>query len=164
MLFSVSQPGEKFQNLMDSSTLRLPYGNLSTWRSQLLRSKDHKRIVSRYLAGDCKIGFHDVLVLGISMFPLKCVNVNCKNGATEGAHVEFFDQRRKGTFIVPLCQSCNCTQAVMTFYSSTPMLRVMGDDLHQGRIHHDRALPHVRATIHFLHDTVKVSIPTVSKD
>ncbi len=162
MLFSLSQPGEKFENSQDSSNLRLPYGNLSTWRSQLLRSKEHKRLFSRYLAGDYNIGFDDVLILGISTFPLKCVNLNCKDSATEGAHVNFFDRRRKGLFIVPLCQSCNCTLGGMTFYSYTPLLRVMGDDLQQGRIH-DRALPHVRATVQFWHDTVKISIPTVPK-
>jgi hypothetical protein len=164
MLFSVSKPGEIFQNLDGTSSMRLPYGNLNTWRAQILRhSKTHKNIAARYCQPAWSLSYNDILTLAISCLPLICANTKCQSNdgsigvATHGAHIVYKDRRRSGLFIAPLCKGCNMGDHDIEIYSGCPLLCVTSKSRTQNskRKRQQFAVAQVR----LLHDTVKVSVP-----
>jgi hypothetical protein len=158
MLFSISKPGEIFQNLVNTANLRLPYGNLNTWKSQIVKhSKSHNAIAKQYRSTEWNLTYHDILVLGIACLPLNCANEACKNEATHGAHIVHKDRRRSGLYIAPLCKSCNSLDHDFELHPGCPLLCVTSKlrTQHSRRKRQQFAVAHV----HLLHDVVKVSVP-----
>lgn len=163
MLFSVAKTGEKFQNLEKTASLRLPYGNLNLWRAQIIRnSRPHSRLVEKYRAPEWTLNFHDILLLGLSCFPLRCANLFCRSSkgspgeATHGGHVVRVDRRKKGVFIAPLCRSCNLGPLEeFELYGGCPLLLV----IRKKRFSSSKNTHFAAATVRLLRDQVKLSLP-----
>ncbi len=164
MLFSVSKAGDIFQNLANTSDLRLPYGNLNTWKNQIVKhSKTYKTIATQYRKPKWTLSYNDILALGLACLPLNCSNLHCQsaNGttgeATHGAHIVHNDRRRSGLYIAPLCKSCNSLDLDLELHPGCPLLCVTSKPRtpNSKRKRQQFATAHV----HLLHDVVKVSVP-----
>jgi hypothetical protein len=164
MLFARVSHDVLFKNAVPSDFPKeyrhYPYGNLWLFRSQIQKTaREFQQLELLY-----KKKGPEVLSTVCSPFlGLLCFQKFCKNEALEGAHVTFFDgRRRKSLFIVPLCRQCNAFEnAAFYLRPDAPLLKVMGKSKKHKK---GQLVPRVKCTVPFLRHTQAFSLPCDPND